>query len=77
MREPDMPEEAPPAADRDGFHQMTIPVSLKLLKEAHAVMRACGWHLAPASDQSDDPTLALAAAEIEDAFRTLTKGAPA
>jgi hypothetical protein len=25
----------------------------------------------------DDPTLALAAAEIEDAFRTLTKGTPA
>jgi hypothetical protein len=55
----------------------TIPVSLKLLREAHAVMRACGWQLAPASDESDDPTLALAAAEIEEAFRDLLKGAKA
>jgi hypothetical protein len=51
--------------------QTTVPVPLKLLREAHAVMRACGWQLAPASDASEDPTLALAAAEIEGAFRDL------
>ena len=45
-----------------------VQMPLKLLQEAHAVMRACGWQLAPAADNSEDPTLALAAAEIEEAF---------
>lgn len=45
-----------------------VQAPLKLLQEAHAVMRACGWQLAPAADNSEDPTLALAAAEIEEAF---------
>lgn len=48
-----------------------LVVPVKLLREAHAVMRACGWQLAPASDTSEDPTLAAAAAEIEQAFRDL------
>lgn len=52
-----------------------IPVPLKLLREAHAVMRACGWQLAPASDDGSDGVLALAAAEIEEAFRDLLKAA--
>lgn len=43
-----------------------VVVPLKLLSEAHAVMRACGWHLAPASDGIGDGVLNLAAAEIEE-----------
>lgn len=61
----------------DTPQQTTVAVPLKLLREAHAVMRACGWQLAPASDQSDDPTLALAAAEIEEAFGKLLGAASA
>ena len=52
-----------------------VLVPLKLLREAHAVMRQCGWQLAPASDASEDPTLALAAAEIEEAFGDLLREA--
>lgn len=48
-----------------------VQVPLKLLQEAHAVMRACGWQLAPASDDGSDGVLALAAAEIEAAFGEL------
>lgn len=54
----------------------TIPVSIKLLREAHACMRACGWHLAPAGEMEGDGVLQLAVAEVEDAFRDLTKGLP-
>jgi hypothetical protein len=68
-------QEAPEA--EQAVQATTIPVSLKLLREAHAVMRACGWQLAPASDESDDPTLALAAAEIEGAFQDLLAGVKA
>lgn len=49
----------------------TIPVPRKLLTKAHAVMRACGWREAPEHDSSDDPTLALAAQEIEQAIGRL------
>ena len=55
----------------------TIEVPLKLLREAHAVMRACGWQDAPALDTSEDPTLALAAAEIQEAFLKLLGAARA
>lgn len=45
-------------------------IDTKLLKEAHAVMRACGWNLAPSSDNiSTDGVLECAAAEIEEKFR--------
>lgn len=53
----------------------TIPVPVKLLLEAHAVMRQCGWQLAPATDDGSDSVLAQAAAEIEGAFGDLLKGA--
>lgn len=55
--------------------EMTISVPVKLLREAHAVMRQCGWQLAPAVDDDSDGVLALAAAEIEEAFGDLLKGA--
>lgn len=42
---------------------------LALMRKAHAVMLACGWHLAPASDPIGDGTLEAAAAEIEADFR--------
>ncbi len=53
----------------------TISVPAKLLREAHAVMRQCGWQLAPGSDDGSDGVLALAAAEVEEAFGDLLKGA--
>ena len=55
------------------MHDETIPVPVKLLREAHAVMRQCGWQLAPAADDGSDGVLALAAAEIEEAFGDLLK----
>lgn len=43
----------------------TVTVPLKFLREAHAVMRECGWQLAPASEgASRDGVLELAAAQI-------------
>lgn len=39
---------------------------IKLLREAHAAMRATGWHLAPSSAMgSDDGILETAVADIE------------
>lgn len=52
----------------------TLTVPFKLIKEAHAVMRACGWKLAPAAATSDDGVLEAAAAEIEEAFAELIGG---
>lgn len=46
-------------------------VPVKLLSEAHAVMRACSWQLAPGSETQSDGVLEAAAAEIEDKFRDL------
>ena len=46
----------------------------KLLAEAHAVMRACGWQLAPASGGGDG-VLNLAAAEIEEKIGALLAAA--
>lgn len=46
--------------------QVVLPV--KMLRKAHAVMRECGWQLAPASDDGSDGVLALAAADIEERF---------
>lgn len=43
-----------------------VMVPRKILAEAHAVMRACGWQLAPASNDVGDGVLNLAAAEIEE-----------
>lgn len=59
---------APPAPEP------TMAVPVKLMREAHACMRACGWQLAPGNDESEDPTLALAVADIEDRFRKLLGG---
>ncbi len=53
----------------------TILVPLKLLREAHAVMRACCWNPATASPQSDDGATEAAASEIEEKFRALIDGA--
>lgn len=50
-----------------------IAVPRKLLGEAHAAMRACGWQLAPASDDGSDGVLNLAVAEIEEAFGSLLR----
>lgn len=49
-----------------------VVVERKTIVEAHAVMRECGWQLAPASDNvSSDGILEVAAAEIEDKFRAM------
>lgn len=76
---PDAPEEEPPwicyePAARAALTSLRpgdeingcVLVPLKLLGEAHAVMRACGWQLAPAAPAVGDGVLALAAAEIEE-----------
>ena len=45
---------------------------LRVMAEAHSVMRQTGWQLAPASVEDDsDGVLELAAAEIEDKFATI------
>ena len=54
-----------------------ICIPIKLLGEAHAVMRACGWQLAPASEMEGDGVLQLAAAEVEAAFAALVERAKA
>jgi ribosomal protein S27AE len=51
----------------------TMAVPVKLLREAHAVMRQCGWQLAPAVEDGGDGVLALAAAQVEEAFGDLLK----
>lgn len=48
-----------------------ILVSVKLLREAHACMRATGWHLAPAAQTSDDGVIEAAVSEIERSFASL------
>lgn len=50
-----------------------LAIPLKLLREAHAVMRACGWHNAPGSATQSDGVLEAAAAEIEGKFHDLLK----
>jgi hypothetical protein len=43
-----------------------IAVSSKLLREAHACMRACGWHLSVENiADGEDAVLALAVADVE------------
>jgi hypothetical protein len=54
---------APTPAEGEG-----VFVSRKLIGEAHAVMRACGWHLAPGSELQSDGVIEAAAAEIEEQF---------
>ena len=56
--------------------QTTIPAPVKLLREAHACMRACGWHLAPASDDGSDGVLAAAVADIEERMARLLAEEP-
>lgn len=51
-------------------------VPIKTLREAHAVMRECGWQLAPASVSSGDGTLETACAEIEENFSDMLAAAP-
>lgn len=53
-----------PTPDVPRFLGRMVSVPEKLLSEAHACMRACGWQLAPA-DPETDPVLGLAVAEIE------------
>ncbi len=48
-----------------------VPIPLKLIIEAHACMRACGWHVAPASPVSTDGVLEAAVVEIEAQFAVL------
>lgn len=57
---------------RDGS---LVAVPRKLLTEAHACMRTCGWQLAPASDDGSDGVLALAVAEVEEAVGELLAAA--
>jgi hypothetical protein len=44
---------------------------LKLLHEAHAAMRACGWHQAMEGDPISDGVLEAACTEIEAAFAAM------
>jgi hypothetical protein len=44
---------------------------LKLLREAHAAMRACGWHQAMEGDPISDGVLEAACTEIEIAFAAM------
>jgi hypothetical protein len=55
-----------------------VSVSLKLLREVHACMRACGWHLAPANiADGEEPVLALAVADVEERLgKVLAENAP-
>lgn len=66
-----------PAATLSGLRDGTlVAVPRKLLTEAHACMRACGWQLAPAAEQQGDGVLQLAVAEVEAAFLDLLAAAP-
>lgn len=62
---------------RAGDPGATIPVPVKLLREAHACMRECGWQLAPAVDDGSDGVLQAAVADVEDRFRILLEGVAA
>ncbi len=53
---------------------MVVP--RKLLTEAHAVMRECGWHLAAAAEPQSDGILEAARAEVEAAFAELIAARP-
>lgn len=53
-----------------------VVVPRKLLAEAHACMRECGWHLAPASAPEGDGVLNLAVAEIEAQVGALLAASP-
>ena len=52
-----------------------IAVPLDLIHRALAVMRECGWHLAPGSAGDGDGILEIAAAEIEAEFAQLAASA--
>ena len=52
-----------------------ILVSVKLLREAHACMRATGWHKATDAQRSDDGVIEAAVTEIEREFAELLKEA--
>ena len=49
----------------------SILVPIKLLREAHACMRATGWHLAPAARTSDDGVIEAAVSEKERSLASL------
>lgn len=57
-------------APRETKQRHTHAELIALMSKAHACMRACGWHLAPATD---DGILALAVAEIEEEFAEILK----
>ena len=48
-----------------------------LMSRAHAVMRACGWQLAIASDPQGEGVLETACTEIEAEFADVLKGGAA
>lgn len=49
--------------------QQHLSVDRKLIEQAHATMRACGWHLAIGAEIQGDGVLEAACAEIEEKFR--------
>ncbi len=49
----------------------TIEVSRKLLREALAVMKACGWQFAVCSEPQSDGVLEAACTEIHDKFEDI------
>lgn len=55
-------------AERSEAEARRLGDMIPLMVRARAAMRACGWHLAPASEPSGDGTLELAVAEIEAEF---------
>jgi hypothetical protein len=67
------------AADDDDAQAMLEAIqyhdrALHLMRQAHAVMRQCGWQLAPGAEADGDGVLELATAEIEEAFGTFLSG---
>lgn len=49
----------------------TVAVPRKLLNEAHACMRATGWHMAQASEPQSDGVIEAAVSDIERQFAAL------
>jgi hypothetical protein len=64
-----MNQETTPRRDQGA----TVLIPLKLATEAHACMRACGWHQAAVAgaSPSGDGVLEAAVADVEARFATL------
>lgn len=54
-------------AERDAL-QAKLAKAVGAMAKAHAIMRECGWHLAPAAEPESDGVLELAVCEIEAEF---------